>query len=139
MGSEVEDPRGFVEGPPSSSEQPEGFPDGQDVLIGQVWLCSGQSNMNWSAANGVVDMKQEATGKLNPQIRLFTVTKNSSPIRPRIVCRTLGGDAMPSALYFSAVGYFFGKRLAEDSVNPSDWSTRRGAGHRSRCGRRPPP
>ena len=51
----------------------------KDVLIGQVWLCSGQSNMNWSAANGIVDMKQELTGKLNPQIRLFTVTKNSSP------------------------------------------------------------
>ncbi len=38
----------------------------KDVLIGQVWLCSGQSNMNWSAANGIVDMKQELTGKAEP-------------------------------------------------------------------------
>lgn len=90
----------------------------KDVLIGQVWLCSGQSNMNWSAANGIVDMKQELTGKLNPQIRLFTVTKNSSPYPAEdCVGRWEVCDA-ESALYFSAVGYFFGKRLAEELHQP---------------------
>ena len=90
----------------------------KDVLIGQVWLCSGQSNMNWSAANGIVDMKQELTGKLNPQIRLFTVTKNSSPYPAEdCVGRWEVCDA-ESALYFSAVGYFFGKRLAGELRQP---------------------
>ena len=40
-----------------------------DILIGQVWLCSGQSNMNWSAANGIVDMKKELESPMNPRIR----------------------------------------------------------------------
>lgn len=89
-----------------------------DVLIGQVWLCSGQSNMNWSAANGIADMKQELTQPMNPQIRLFTVTKNSS-VYPQDDCEGHWEvcDA-ESALYFSAVGYFFGKRLAAELGQP---------------------
>lgn len=89
-----------------------------DVLIGQVWLCSGQSNMNWSAANGIADMKQELTQPLNPQIRLFTVTKNSTA-HPQDDCegRWEVCDA-ESARYFSAVGYFFGKRLAAELNRP---------------------
>lgn len=90
----------------------------KDVLIGQVWLCSGQSNMNWSAANGIVDMKQELTGKLNPQIRLFTVTKNSSPYPVEDCVGRWEVCDVESALYFSAVGYFFGKRLAEELRQP---------------------
>lgn len=89
-----------------------------DVLIGQVWLCSGQSNMNWSAANGIADMQQELTQPMNPQIRLFTVTKNSTPY-PLEDCagRWEVCDA-ESARYFSAVGYFFGKRLAAELGQP---------------------
>lgn len=89
-----------------------------DVLIGQVWLCSGQSNMNWSAANGIKDMKQELETEMNPQIRLFTVTKNSTRY-PQEDC--IGQwevcDAQ-SALHFSAVGYFFGKKLASELNQP---------------------
>lgn len=90
----------------------------EDVLIGQVWLCSGQSNMNWSAANGIADMKQELTQPMNPQIRLFTVAKNSTPY-PQDDCegRWEVCDA-ESARYFSAVGYFFGKRLAAELGQP---------------------
>ncbi|WP_303204727.1 sialate O-acetylesterase [Alistipes finegoldii] len=89
-----------------------------DILIGQVWLCSGQSNMNWSAANGIADMKKELESPMNPQIRLFTVTKNSSPY-PQDDCegRWLVCNSK-SALYFSAVGYFFGKRLADELRQP---------------------
>lgn len=89
-----------------------------DVLIGQVWLCSGQSNMNWSAANGIADMRQELTQEMNPQIRLFTVTKNSTA-HPQEDCdgRWEVCDAQ-SARYFSAVGYFFGKRLAAELGQP---------------------
>lgn len=89
-----------------------------DVLIGQVWLCSGQSNMNWSAANGIADMRQELEGEMNPQIRLFTVTKNSTAY-PQQDCHGCWEvcDAA-SARYFSAVGYFFGKRLAAELGQP---------------------
>ena len=90
----------------------------RDVLIGQVWLCSGQSNMNWSAANGVVDMKRELETKMNPQIRLFTVTKNSSPYPAEDCVGHWAVCDASSARYFSAVGYFFGKRLAEELGQP---------------------
>ena len=89
-----------------------------DILIGQVWLCSGQSNMNWSAANGIVDMKKELESPMNPRIRLFTVTKNSTPY-PQDDCEGRWQVCTPkSTLYFSAVGYFFGKRLADELQQP---------------------
>ena len=89
-----------------------------DILIGQVWLCSGQSNMNWSAANGIADMKKELESPMNPRIRLFTVTKNSTPY-PQDDCEGRWQVCTPkSALYFSAVGYFFGKRLADELQQP---------------------
>lgn len=90
----------------------------KDILVGQVWLCSGQSNMNWSAANGIIDMKQELDTEMNPQIRLFTVTKKCAdyPVDDCVghwtVCNA------ENAFHFSAVGYFFGKRLAEELGQP---------------------
>ena len=47
-----------------------------DVLIGQVWLCSGQSNMNWSAEHGIVDMQEELTRPMNPQIRSLNLSNS---------------------------------------------------------------
>ncbi len=91
----------------------------KDILIGQVWLCSGQSNMNYSAANGVIDMKEELEkGNLNPEIRLFTVTKNSTKY-PQNDCEGKWEVCTPeSARWFSAVGYFFGKYLQEGLGKP---------------------
>ena len=89
-----------------------------DILIGQVWLCSGQSNMNWSAANGIVDMKEELTDKMPEQIRLFTVTKCANNYKQMdvegkwVVCNK------DDANWFSAVGYFFGKKLHESLSQP---------------------
>ena len=88
--------------------------DGQvrldDVMVGEVWLCSGQSNMQWPlqmAAEG-----EAAAGAANfPEIRLFTVP-NVIGTQPREdvagswrVCRP---DAVPT---FSAVAFFFGRQL----------------------------
>ncbi|MCO8120121.1 beta galactosidase jelly roll domain-containing protein [Stieleria sp. TO1_6] len=81
-----------------------------DVLVGDVWICSGQSNMEWpvQAANNA---RQEIAEANYPQIRLFTVPKRVSPSPQQTVdgqwqrCtpQTVGG--------FSAVGYFFGREL----------------------------
>lgn len=89
-----------------------------DVLIGQVWLCGGQSNMQWSAARGIADMKAELKKPMNPQLRLFTVTNNSSAwyqddcVGEWKVCDS------ESAEWFSAVGYFFGKSIASAINQP---------------------
>lgn len=90
----------------------------RDVLIGQVWLCSGQSNMNRSAMSGIVDMRAEIEKPMPQAIRLFTVTIGSS-VYPAEEC--IGHWEVcdrQSARYFSAVGYFFGKRLHEELGQP---------------------
>ena len=83
----------------------------KDVLVGEVWVCSGQSNMEWplsAAENGPA----EAAAANDPQLRMFTVQKRVSPAPEADV---LGGKweaASPqTAGRFSAVGYYFARAL----------------------------
>ncbi len=43
-----------------------------DVLVGEVWICSGQSNMEWRLSQ-VLNAKEEVAAAKHPQIRLFDV------------------------------------------------------------------
>jgi len=82
----------------------------EDVLVGEVWFCSGQSNMEWS-----VDRSNEAAIEIlsanYPEIRLISV--------PRIGTQEPQDDfegqwevcSPETVVDFSAVGYFFGRRL----------------------------
>lgn len=90
----------------------------EDVLIGQVWLCGGQSNMQWSAARGIADMKAELKKPMNPQLRLFTVVNNSSAYYQEDCIGEWRVCDSGSAEWFSAVGYFFGKHLNEGIGQP---------------------
>ncbi len=85
-----------------------------NVLVGDVWICSGQSNMEWplSITNGA---EAAIKNSINPTIRLFTVEKNTSTV-PLEDCESegwliCGPETVPS---FSAVAYYFGKKLNED-------------------------
>ncbi len=89
----------------------------KNILIGEVWLCSGQSNMemsaNWGIKNG-----QEETQKANyPNIRFFTVEK-ATATSPQ---NNLSGNwkvCTPETMKnFSAAAYFFAKRIQEDLKN----------------------
>jgi sialate O-acetylesterase len=83
-----------------------------DVLVGEVWICSGQSNMEWPVAQAD-DARRELAKARFPSLRLFTVAQATSP-RPK-------DDVQPEAAWqrctpgsvagFSAVGYFFGRDL----------------------------
>lgn len=82
----------------------------EDVLVGEVWICSGQSNMEWST-NASLDPDLESAAANYPQMRLFHVPRATTP-EPQSdttaewkVCspETCGG--------FSAVGYYFGRQL----------------------------
>jgi sialate O-acetylesterase len=82
----------------------------EDVLVGEVWICSGQSNMQWGLG-GAKDADLEIPAAKYPQIRLITVP-NVGTQEPQknfhgawVLCRpeTVGG--------FSAVGYLFGRQL----------------------------
>jgi sialate O-acetylesterase len=82
----------------------------RNVLVGEVWVCSGQSNMEWplAQAEGGAEAAAQAS---HPEIRLFTVEKKSSAelledVRGRWVVAT-----PEQALQFSAVGYYFGREL----------------------------
>lgn len=82
----------------------------KDILVGEVWVCSGQSNMEW-ALRQTANAKKDIAEAKYPKIRLFTVAK---AVRPRPV-RTVSGKweacTPQSATNFSAVGYFFGRDL----------------------------
>jgi len=81
-----------------------------DVLVGEVWVCSGQSNMEWPLKQSFEPETDIANSK-NPMIRLFTVPrlKAESPVdninSQWVEC---GPDTVPG---FSAVGYYFGREL----------------------------
>ena len=82
----------------------------RNVLVGEVWVCSGQSNMEWSLANTQDGAKESAAADY-PFIHLFTVQKKTSAdpldnVEGRWVVTT-----PKEAAQFSAVGYFFGREL----------------------------
>lgn len=85
-----------------------------DILIGEVWVCSGQSNMEWSYFNGVKDINDELPTALNSNIRFFNVPKTASYTPQDDVKAQWTICDSNTIKSFSAVGYFFGKKLQKD-------------------------
>ncbi|MCH5718269.1 sialate O-acetylesterase [Niabella hibiscisoli] len=93
----------------------------QNILIGDVWICSGQSNMEmpvsgWSKVNNA---EQEIAAANYPKIRLFTVEKATSFVPQKDVA---GGQWLECSSAnipsFSAVAYFFGRKINQDTKIP---------------------
>jgi sialate O-acetylesterase len=90
----------------------------KDVLIGEVWICSGQSNMEWSVNNGAADAVEEMPKANYPEIRLFNVSKSASDF-PQARGEGQWQLCSPETMKgFSSVGYFFGKKLYTDLKVP---------------------
>ena len=101
-----------------------------DILLGEVWICSGQSNMTFKlseAATGANDISSAA----NPQIRLFNMKTADPSIRDAWDADVLQRinnleyigagwqECTPeTAASFSAVAYYFGKKLQEELKVP---------------------
>jgi sialate O-acetylesterase len=90
-----------------------------DILIGEVWLCSGQSNMEmplrgWPEWGGPIKGSETAIAEANqPTMRLFTVKKAYSFV-PVDTCSGEWMVCTPETVKdFSATGYFFGLRLSQ--------------------------
>ncbi|MBQ3811821.1 MAG: hypothetical protein II839_13505 [Kiritimatiellae bacterium] len=87
----------------------------EDILIGDVWLCSGQSNMDMNYGWGLTRGKEDIETNVHARIRLFD-DRNRTALSPQ---RDLPDDygwttCDPAhAKSFSAVGYFFGQALQE--------------------------
>lgn len=88
-----------------------------DVLVGEVWLASGQSNMAFQVLRGL-NPEQEAAAAKYPQIRMFTVARK--PIRtPQSDCAGSWQVCSPETVgTFSAVAYFFGRELHQQLKTP---------------------
>lgn len=83
----------------------------QNVLIGEVWLGSGQSNMEWTPTMGLDNADEEIKNAKYPNIRFFTVLRHKSE-SPQD--NTFGNwvTCSPQTMKdFSSVAYFFGRRL----------------------------
>jgi sialate O-acetylesterase len=83
-----------------------------DVMVGEVWICSGQSNMEWNFFAGEKDIRGELSNPANPMIRFFQVPKSTSAypqddVKARWV--TCDSNSLKS---ITAVGYFFGKKIS---------------------------
>jgi sialate O-acetylesterase len=91
----------------------------EDILFGEVWLCSGQSNMtmpvNGFYGQPVFGAQQAITEALNVNIRLFTVDQQASlePQNDLGKYKAWQSATAASVKNFSAVAYFFGKQLQE--------------------------
>ncbi len=85
----------------------------KDVLVGDVWLCSGQSNMEWPL-KGAVNPEAEVAAAGYPRLRLFQVPKRTA-LEPESTVEAKWDVCTPAtAPGFSAVGYFFGRDLGRD-------------------------
>jgi sialate O-acetylesterase len=89
----------------------------KNILIGEVWLCSGQSNMEMSASWGIENGDEEVKNAANSNIRFFTVSKSTALTPQNNVLGNWVESTPETMKYFSAVGYFFAKRLREDLKN----------------------
>ncbi|MFP6693909.1 MAG: sialate O-acetylesterase, partial [Pirellulales bacterium] len=90
----------------------------KDILVGEVWICSGQSNMEWALGNSL-NAQEEVSAANHPQIRLFNVPGHTTAPLPRDACPGAWQLCQPNtARGFSAVGYFFGRRLQQELKVP---------------------
>lgn len=82
----------------------------KDVLVGEVWVCSGQSNMEWTVLKAG-NPEQEIAAAKYPSIRMFNLERETS-MSPKDDCKGAWLEANPqNAGKFSAVGYYFGRQL----------------------------
>ncbi len=83
----------------------------QNVLVGEVWICSGQSNMEMNYGWGLPQMKEDFPSSANPNIRFFNVPKSTATIPQE---KGEGAWTMcdsNTVKSFSAVAYYFGRKL----------------------------
>jgi sialate O-acetylesterase len=84
-----------------------------DVLIGDVWICSGQSNMQWTLENTKDGAKEIAEATL-PNVRLYYVPRVGAAEPVKKVDAVWTTCTPETAGPFSSVAYFFGKHLNKE-------------------------
>jgi sialate O-acetylesterase len=96
----------------------------EDVMVGDVWFASGQSNMEmplsgFPGSAVVTNSAEEIRNANQPDIRLLLIPRKASDFPQRDFEPTAWTKCTPeTAAQFSAVAYFFGKQLAEHEHVP---------------------
>ncbi len=96
-----------------------------NVLVGEVWVCSGQSNMEWPLSRSF-QPEADIASATNQRIRLFHVPKaksDSPTVKTKAAWQVCAPETVPN---FTAVGYYFGRDLQAARKVPvgliqSDW------------------
>ncbi|MDE7438351.1 MAG: 9-O-acetylesterase [Muribaculaceae bacterium] len=93
-----------------------------NVLSGELWLCSGQSNMEFPVQGwtSVMDADHVVSTARNPDIRLFQVKKNTSFTPQNNLEANMGGwvEAAPNTMDFSAIAYLYARELRDSLQIP---------------------
>ncbi len=85
-----------------------------NVMIGEVWLCSGQSNMQFPVSL-TDNAKEEIANATYPNIRLFSVPREMAQFPLDQLEKGEWSSCSPETVSdFSAVGYFFGRKIHQD-------------------------
>ncbi|MFA7230708.1 MAG: sialate O-acetylesterase [Victivallaceae bacterium] len=83
----------------------------RNILIGEVWVCSGQSNMAFSVSRAKNGEQESATANF-PDIRLLTIPQQTAETPQKYITASSWQVCSPETVSgFSAVGYFFGREL----------------------------
>ncbi|MHC5136670.1 MAG: sialate O-acetylesterase, partial [Planctomycetota bacterium] len=95
-----------------------------NVMVGEVWVCSGQSNMEMGLmrsdpwTKGVFNYKSEIAAADYPNIRLFTVSQKIADT-PQADCEGNWSQCSPETVAdFSAVAYFFAQKVHQETGLP---------------------
>lgn len=100
-------------GPYTMTVKGKNFRTIENIMIGEVWVCSGQSNMEFKVS-GTKNAAEEIAAANYPNIRLFTVKRRVSKEPEENLEEGEWWNCTPETVgNFSAVGYFFGRHLYE--------------------------
>ena len=90
----------------------------KDILLGEVWLCSGQSNMEWAPNNGLTNIEREVSDANCPDIRIFNTAKRASRFLQED-CHGQWETCTPEVMRKrSSVAYFFARHLRDSLKVP---------------------
>jgi len=88
-----------------------------DILVGEVWIASGQSNMGMLLKN-TKGAEEEIAGSANPQLRQYLVKRLATPV-PQDDTEGSWVSASPETSgEFTAAGYYFGRMLQRELKVP---------------------
>lgn len=85
----------------------------RNVLVGDVWLCGGQSNMEFKL-RGAQDAEDEIKAADHPEIRFFTAAEHSAYRHSDTVTGSWSVVSPDTAAQVSAVAYYFARRIQQD-------------------------